>query len=57
MFLDSDDVLPPGAARALLAAALEHDAPVAAGACVRRELPAHRDVPWLPGLYREPHGP
>ncbi|MFI2258426.1 glycosyltransferase family 2 protein [Streptomyces tubercidicus] len=54
MFLDSDDVLPPGAARALLAAALEHDAPVAAGACVRRELPAHRDVPWLPGLYREP---
>jgi len=54
MFLDSDDVLPPGAARALLAAALEHDAPVVAGACVRRELPAHRDVPWQPGLYREP---
>ncbi|MFE6741368.1 glycosyltransferase family 2 protein [Streptomyces tubercidicus] len=54
MFLDSDDVLPPGAARALLAAALEHDAPVVAGACVRRELPAQRDVPWLPGLYREP---
>lgn len=54
MFLDSDDVLPPGAVRALLTAALEHDAPVAAGACVRRELPAHRDVPWQPGLYREP---
>lgn len=53
MFLDSDDVLPPGAARALLAAAGEHDAPVVAGACVRRELPAHRDVPWQPGLYRE----
>ncbi|MFI6766978.1 glycosyltransferase family 2 protein [Streptomyces sp. NPDC050355] len=53
MFLDSDDVLPPGAARALLAAALEHDAPVAAGACVRRELPARRDIPWLPALYRE----
>ncbi|MGW1376599.1 glycosyltransferase family 2 protein [Streptomyces sp. NPDC002446] len=53
MFLDSDDVLPPGAAQALLAAALEHDAPVAAGACVRRELPARRDVPWLPALYRE----
>ncbi|MGP8301468.1 glycosyltransferase family 2 protein [Streptomyces inhibens] len=54
MFLDSDDVLPPGAVRALLAAALRHDAPVVAGACVRRELPAHRDVPWQPGLYREP---
>ncbi|MFB6437261.1 glycosyltransferase family 2 protein [Streptomyces sp. NPDC056411] len=53
MFLDSDDVLPPGAARGLLAAALEHDAPVVAGACVRRELPARRDVPWLPALYRE----
>lgn len=54
MFLDSDDVLPPGAAGALLAAALEHDAPVVAGACVRRELPARRDIPWLPALYREP---
>lgn len=54
MFLDSDDVLPPGAAAALLAAALEHDAPVAAGACVRRELPAQRDIPWQPALYREP---
>ncbi|MEV0370658.1 glycosyltransferase family 2 protein [Streptomyces sp. NPDC050636] len=53
MFLDSDDVLPPGAAEALLAAALRHDAPVVAGACVRRELPAHRDVPWQPALYRE----
>ncbi|MFF4606610.1 glycosyltransferase family 2 protein [Streptomyces sp. NPDC001339] len=54
MFLDSDDVLPPGAVRALLGAALVHDAPVAAGACVRRELPAHRDVPWQPALYEEP---
>ncbi|WP_246102711.1 glycosyltransferase family 2 protein [Streptomyces piniterrae] len=53
MFLDSDDVLPPGAAEALLSAALRHDAPVVAGACVRRELPARRDVPWQPGLYRE----
>ncbi|MFG2894681.1 glycosyltransferase family 2 protein [Streptomyces sp. NPDC048248] len=53
MFLDSDDVLPPGAAQALLTAALRHDAPVAAGACVRRELPARRDVAWQPGLYRE----
>ncbi|MFE7317507.1 glycosyltransferase [Streptomyces sp. NPDC057555] len=54
MFLDSDDVLPPGAVPALLSAAREHQAPVAAGACVRRELPARRDVPWQPGLYREP---
>ncbi|MFG2212642.1 glycosyltransferase [Streptomyces sp. NPDC048638] len=53
MFLDSDDVLPEGAVGALLAAALRHDAPVAAGACVRRELPARRDVPWQPALYRE----
>ncbi|UJB42277.1 glycosyltransferase family 2 protein [Streptomyces sp. A1-5] len=54
MFLDSDDVLPPGAVPALLAAARQHRAPVAAGACVRRELPARRDVPWQPALYREP---
>ncbi|WP_189306031.1 glycosyltransferase family 2 protein [Streptomyces albospinus] len=54
MFLDSDDVLPPGAVDALRSAALRHGAPVAAGACVRRELPARRDVPWQPGLYREP---
>ncbi|ARF55563.1 glycosyltransferase family 2 protein [Streptomyces gilvosporeus] len=53
MFLDSDDVLPPNAARSLLTAALHHDAPVVAGACVRRELPAGRDVPWQPALYRE----
>ncbi len=54
MFLDSDDVLPPGAVDALRSAALRHDAAVTAGACVRRELPARRDVPWQPGLYREP---
>ncbi|TSB21427.1 glycosyltransferase family 2 protein [Streptomyces benahoarensis] len=53
MFLDSDDVLPPGAAPALLRAALAEDAPVASGACVRRELPARRDVPWQPALYRD----
>ncbi|WP_425329090.1 glycosyltransferase family 2 protein [Streptomyces kasugaensis] len=53
MFLDSDDVLPEGAVRALLDAALRQDAPVVAGACVRRELPAGRDVPWQPALYRE----
>ncbi|MFC5722693.1 glycosyltransferase family 2 protein [Streptomyces gamaensis] len=52
MFLDSDDTLPAGAAAALLAAALRHHAPVAAGLCVRRELPGRRDVRWQPGLYR-----
>ncbi|MFG3284012.1 glycosyltransferase family 2 protein [Streptomyces sp. NPDC048111] len=53
MFLDSDDVLPPGAVPALLAAAEEHGAEVTVGRAVRRELPAGRDVPWQPGLYGE----
>ncbi|MFD7667579.1 glycosyltransferase [Streptomyces sp. NPDC059788] len=54
MFLDSDDVLPAGAVDALLDAALRHGTPVAAGLCVRRELPGPREVPWQPDLYREP---
>ncbi|MFD7708958.1 glycosyltransferase family 2 protein [Streptomyces sp. NPDC059786] len=54
MFLDSDDVLPPGAVDALLAAALDAGAPVGAGRCVRRELPSGRDIPWQPGLYARP---
>lgn len=54
MFLDSDDVLPHGAAAALLDAALRHDAAVAAGLCVRRELPRRRDTPWQAPLYRRP---
>jgi glycosyltransferase involved in cell wall biosynthesis len=54
MFLDSDDVLPPGAVNALLGAAMTHDAQVAAGLCVRRELPSGRETPWLPELYAEP---
>ncbi|MCB5164758.1 glycosyltransferase [Streptomyces bambusae] len=54
LFLDSDDVLPPGAAAALLAAAERHRAPVTVGACVRRELPQEHDVPWVPGLYDAP---
>ncbi|MEV7420377.1 glycosyltransferase family 2 protein [Streptomyces sp. NPDC089919] len=54
LFLDSDDVLPPGAAAALLAAAERYGAPVTVGACVRRELPQQHDVPWLPGLYEAP---
>ncbi|MFD7918482.1 glycosyltransferase family 2 protein [Streptomyces sp. NPDC059740] len=51
MFLDSDDVLPPGAVDTLLTAALRAGAPVAAGACVRRELPSLREVRWQPELY------
>ncbi|MER5973858.1 glycosyltransferase family 2 protein [Streptomyces sp. NPDC002055] len=52
MFLDSDDVLLPGAVDALLAAAARHHAPVVAGACVRRELPGHREVRWQQSLFR-----
>lgn len=54
MFLDSDDLLPPGALDALLKAAREHDAEVAAGLCVRRELPDGRETPWQPRLYERP---
>lgn len=54
MFLDSDDVLPPGAVDSLLRAAVEHDAQVAAGLCVRRELPSGRGTPWQPELYAQP---
>lgn len=53
MFLDSDDVLPPGAVDALLGAAREERAEVASGLCVRRELPSGREVPWQERLYRE----
>lgn len=51
MFLDSDDVLPRGAVDALLDAAVGRGAEVAAGLCVRRELPSGREVPWQPELY------
>jgi hypothetical protein len=51
MFLDSDDMLEPGAVDALLAAAVRHDAPVVAGRCVRRELPGSHDEPWQPELF------
>ncbi|MFJ9604663.1 glycosyltransferase family 2 protein [Streptomyces althioticus] len=54
MFLDSDDVLPPGAVDALLAAAREAEAQVTGGLCVRRELPSGREVPWEPALYASP---
>ncbi|MBA4860289.1 glycosyltransferase family 2 protein [Streptomyces sp. PSKA54] len=43
MFLDSDDVLPPGAATALLNSAVAHGADIASGLCVRRELPPGHD--------------
>ncbi|EFL32522.1 transferase [Streptomyces viridochromogenes DSM 40736] len=51
MFLDSDDVLPPGAVDALLEAATGAHAEVVSGLCVRRELPSGREVPWQPRLY------
>ncbi|MEU2061609.1 glycosyltransferase family 2 protein [Streptomyces sp. NPDC013455] len=51
MFLDSDDVLPPGAVEALLAAVTEARAEVASGLCVRRELPSGREQPWQAPLY------
>ncbi|MFD5473313.1 glycosyltransferase family 2 protein [Streptomyces sp. NPDC127105] len=53
MFLDSDDVLPPGAVDALLGAAREEQAEVVSGLCVRRELPSGREVPWQGKLYAE----
>ena len=51
MVLDSDDVLPPRAARTLLDAAVAHRADVVAGVAVRRELPAGVDTPWQRDLY------
>ncbi|MGI5375863.1 glycosyltransferase family 2 protein [Streptomyces sp. CA-251387] len=51
MFLDSDDVLPPGAVDTLLTAATGAGAEVAGGLCVRRELPEGRTVPWEASLY------
>ncbi|OAH10083.1 GalNAc(5)-diNAcBac-PP-undecaprenol beta-1,3-glucosyltransferase [Streptomyces jeddahensis] len=61
MFLDSDDVLPPGAVTALLNAAVAHGADIASGLCVRRELPPDhdgrspcRETLWLPELHDRP---
>ncbi|MFE0255034.1 glycosyltransferase [Streptomyces sp. NPDC059010] len=53
MFLDSDDVLPLGAVEALLEAAARHDSPVAAGLCLRKELPSGRETPWQHELYSQ----
>lgn len=54
MFLDSDDLLPPGAVDALLTAATGAGAEVAAGLCVRRELPSGREQPWQQRLFTTP---
>ncbi|WP_431036202.1 glycosyltransferase [Streptomyces sp. P6-2-1] len=51
LFLDSDDVLPPGAVDALLRAARTTRADVVGGLCVRRELPGGRELPWQRELY------
>jgi glycosyltransferase involved in cell wall biosynthesis len=51
MFLDSDDVLPPGAVDTLLRAVTGARAEVASGLCVRRELPSGREQPWQASLY------
>ncbi|MFD8614952.1 glycosyltransferase family 2 protein [Streptomyces sp. NPDC059631] len=51
MFLDSDDVLPPGAVDALLTTAEQEHAEVAGGLCVRRELPSGLEVAWEEELY------
>jgi GT2 family glycosyltransferase len=51
LFLDSDDLLPPGAVDALLQAAGRHGADVAAGSAVRRRLPGGRESVWAPQIY------
>ncbi|MEU3460177.1 glycosyltransferase family 2 protein [Streptomyces sp. NPDC006733] len=51
MFLDSDDVLPPGAIGALLPIAEERRADVVAGQCLRVELPGGARTVWAPQLY------
>jgi GT2 family glycosyltransferase len=51
LFLDSDDTLPASAVSALLAAAGRQRAEVAAGLCVRLELPSRRELPWCPELF------
>lgn len=53
LFLDSDDVLPPGAVDALLPLAVRERADVTAGRAVRRELPGGRETVWAPEIYGE----
>ncbi|WP_432197253.1 glycosyltransferase family 2 protein [Streptomyces sp. bgisy027] len=52
MFLDSGDVLPPGAADALLRAATDAGAEVAGGLCVLREVP--EEGRSAPEEFKEP---
>ncbi|MFB6838886.1 glycosyltransferase [Streptomyces sp. NPDC056361] len=56
LFLDSDDLLVPGAVDGLLAVATAERADVVAGVCVRRELPEGRETVWAPSLYDVSHG-
>jgi glycosyltransferase involved in cell wall biosynthesis len=56
LFLDSDDLLAPGAADGLHTAARTHDADVTAGICVRREMPGGRETVWAPGIYDTAQG-
>ncbi|WP_225844619.1 glycosyltransferase family 2 protein [Streptomyces sp. HPF1205] len=51
LFLDSDDVLAPGAVEALLPVAEKRGADVTAGRAVRRELPAGRETLWARRVY------
>ncbi len=51
MFLDSDDILPPGAIGALLPIAEQRRADVVAGQCLRVELPDGATTVWAPLIY------
>jgi glycosyltransferase involved in cell wall biosynthesis len=51
LFLDSDDILAPGAVEALLPLAEQHGADVVAGRAVRRELPGGRETVWAKEIY------
>lgn len=54
MFLDSDDVLPPGAVAALVGAGEASHADVASGLCQRVYLDSGAVRPWCPELYSRP---
>ncbi|MFC4035460.1 glycosyltransferase [Streptomyces polygonati] len=56
LFLDSDDIMPPGTVDALLPLAEQHRADVVAGKAVRRELPGGRETVWAPEIYDKAAG-
>ncbi|MYS25034.1 Glycosyltransferase involved in cell wall bisynthesis [Streptomyces sp. DvalAA-14] len=56
LFLDSDDIMPPGTVDALLPLAERHRADVTAGKAVRRELPGGRETVWAPEIYDKTAG-